>query len=58
MKILFLSVFTLLFIGIYKKYTPICYVYLPKKLLKGKLKDRNGNNFLLRIKTEKKVHNY
>lgn len=31
---------------------------LTKKVLKGKLKERSGNNFLLRIKTEKKVHIY
>ena len=57
-KILLYGAFALLFIGIYKNYTPICYVYLPKKVLKGKLKERSGNNFLLRIKTEKKVHIY
>ncbi|EEC53520.1 hypothetical protein BACEGG_02440 [Bacteroides eggerthii DSM 20697] len=46
-KILLYGAFALLFIGIYKNYTPICYVYLPKKVLKGKLKERSGNNFLL-----------
>ncbi len=58
MKILFLSVFTLLFIGIYKKYAPICYVWLPRGIFKDKLKVISSHTFLINRKDERKMNIY
>jgi hypothetical protein len=58
MKFIFSTAFTLLFIGIYKKYTPICYIYLSRTVLKGKLKVIKNAYFSFNRKSEIKTNIY
>lgn len=46
------------FLLVYTRIIHQSVMYTYQKGVKGKLKERSGNNFLLRIKTEKKVHIY